>query len=90
MLRRSRVSDERTTKRYQQPHLQPRVRRGIALKTAQRAFGAFAAFDHERQVKPDRRISDREVGAKGPLSPSRGEGPVESRANVVDLSNTAR
>ncbi len=61
----------------------------MRFKTEQRAFAALAGFIHQQQMCPDRRIGDCEVDTDRLVS-GRGEGPVERRANVVDLSNPAR
>ena len=72
-----------------QLHSQRHVRGHMRFKTEQRAFASLAAFTHQRQVSPDRRIGGCEVDANRLVS-GRGEGPVERRANVVDLSDMAR
>src|ERR1700754_2371055 len=89
LVRGTHRDEDRTCEVRLQLHSQRPVRGDMRFKTEQRAFATLAAFTHQRQVSPDRRIGGCEVDANR-LVPGRGEGPVERRANVVDLSNMAR
>ena len=89
LLRGPQSDEHRAREGDLQSHSRPRVRGHTRFKTEQRAFAALAAFTHQQQMQPDRGIGGREIDANRRVA-GRGEGPVERRANVVDLSNTAR